>query len=112
MPEPVVTTRPFPLASTVPVNRVPSVKTTVSAPAQGAESTNAKPKTIPATADLRMVGCLRAKVITTALYPAPRRRVNLMRKAMSGQDPHTVMDGLREQMVESRTNAELLMSIG
>ena len=45
------------------------------------------------------------------LHPEELRRVNLMRKAMAGQDPQGVMDGLREQMVQYRTNAELLMSI-
>ena len=46
------------------------------------------------------------------LHPEELRRVNLMRKAMTGQDPQSVMDGLREQMVQYRTNAELLMSVG
>lgn len=46
------------------------------------------------------------------LHPEELRRVNLMRKEMAGRDPQSVMDSLREQMVQYRTNAELLMSIG
>ncbi len=46
------------------------------------------------------------------LHPEELRRVNLLRKAMSGQPPQGVMEGMREQMAQYRTNAELLMSMG
>ena len=46
------------------------------------------------------------------LHPEELRRVNLLRKAMAGQSPQIVMEGLRDQMEQYRTNAELLMSLG
>ncbi|MHC5010411.1 MAG: transcription termination factor Rho, partial [Planctomycetota bacterium] len=46
------------------------------------------------------------------LHPEELRRINLLRKGMSGIDPATVMDGIRDTMKQYRTNAELLMSLG
>ena len=45
------------------------------------------------------------------LHPEELRRVNILRKAMTGRDPQSVMENMREQMDQYGTNAELLMSL-
>ena len=45
------------------------------------------------------------------LHPEELRRINVLRKAMAGRDPQSVMEGMREQLDQYRTNAELLMSL-
>jgi transcription termination factor Rho len=45
------------------------------------------------------------------LHPEELRRVNLLRKAMAGVDPNSVMESMRDTMAQYKTNAELLMSL-
>jgi len=46
------------------------------------------------------------------MHPDELRRVTLLRRGITGQDPQTVMLALREQMKKTATNAEFLMQLG
>jgi transcription termination factor Rho len=46
------------------------------------------------------------------LHPDELRRITLLRRGITGQDPQSVMEGLREQLKQHGTNAEFLMSLG
>jgi len=46
------------------------------------------------------------------LHPDELRRVVLLRRGITGQDPQTVMLAIREQMRKHATNAEFLMQLG
>jgi transcription termination factor Rho len=46
------------------------------------------------------------------LHPEELRRINLLRKALTGIVPHEAIQLLRDRMDQYKTNAELLMSMG
>jgi transcription termination factor Rho len=46
------------------------------------------------------------------MHPDELRRVTLLRRGITGQDPQTVMLALRDQLKQCSTNAEFLMKLG